>query len=75
MQELRWMVDETSMTKRRLGWLLIVIGTGLAVGAVLLELLQTGQGGFGAVQRIAAVGGGLSALVGLTLLPLGDRLA
>lgn len=62
------------MTKRQLGFLLIGVGI-LACSAILaVEILGIGQfRGIGPTQRIALGLGGLSALLGVTLLPLGDR--
>ena len=62
-----------SLTKRQLGWLM-VIGSALAFLAIIaIDVLDVGrEGGIGPAQRIAL---GLMlaiALVGLTLIPLKD---
>jgi hypothetical protein len=62
------------VTKRQLGIILLVAGL-ISLAAVLgIDVLSAGRfQGIGPIQRLALVPGGLSALVGLTLLPLGDR--
>jgi hypothetical protein len=65
-----------TLSKRHLGILMLVGGI-LGVLAVLsVDLLDVGrEGGIGPAQRIALVIMAAVALVGLTLIPLGDQLA
>jgi hypothetical protein len=62
------------MTKRQLGLLLILMGTVGLLGLILIDLL--GAGGFrgiGPAQRLAMIAAGGTIVVGMTLLPLGDK--
>jgi hypothetical protein len=62
------------LTKRQLGLLMIVVGAAGAVGLLAVDLLGAGQfQGIGPAQRLALGGAGLLVLLGLTLLPLGNR--
>lgn len=62
------------VTKRQLGLLFIVLGVGAAVGMFTMDLLGAGQfQGIGPAQRQALLVAALAVIVGLTLLPLGDR--
>jgi hypothetical protein len=62
------------LTKRQLGFLMIVIGLAAALGLLAVDLLGAGQHqGIGPAQRLALGGAGLVVLVGLSLLPLGNR--
>jgi len=62
------------ITKRQLGFGLSTIGVLIFIGTILVDLVGAGNfSGIGPYQRIALIGGGLSFLVGLTLLPLGDK--
>ena len=62
------------MTKRQLGILFIIFG-GLAIGGLLgLDLVRAGQyQGIGPAQKQAMLAAGVTILVGITLLPLGDK--
>jgi hypothetical protein len=62
------------VTKRHVGILLLTAGL-LAVAAVLaVDVLGAGEfSGIGPAQRWALVGGVLVALLGISLIPLGDR--
>lgn len=69
----RWLDDDFTFTKRLLGALLILAGL-VAIAAMLAaEVLDADSGGFGLVQQAGVVLGALIALLGLTLLLLGDR--
>jgi hypothetical protein len=62
------------ITKRMLGIGFIIIGI-LGVAVMFVRDL-TGSaefGGIGPTQRLAIVGGGVIILIGLSLLPFGDR--
>jgi hypothetical protein len=62
------------LTKRQLGLLLLAMGVGAVVVLLAVDLLGAGRSaGIGPAQRLALAGAGLLALVGLTLLPLGQR--
>ena len=66
--------DDFTFTKRQLGLLLFIGGTLAFAGIFGIDLLDAGrQGGIGPTQRIALVVTALMALVGLTLIPLGDK--
>lgn len=69
----QWISLDFTLTKRQLGWLLVVLGITVAVVMVAAEVVDSDSGGFGTVQQIGTAVGVLAALVGLTLLPLGDR--
>jgi hypothetical protein len=62
------------LTKRHLGLLLMTMGVGAAVLLLAVDLLGAGRSaGIGPAQRLALGGAGLLVLLGLSLLPLGDR--
>lgn len=62
-----------TLTKRHLGWLLL-IGGGLAFIVIIgVDVLDVGrEGGIGPAQRLALGLSALIALVGLSLIPLGS---
>lgn len=62
-----------TLTKRHLG-LILLIGGGLGFAAILgIDILDAGrEGGIGPAQQIALGLCAAAALLGLTLLPLGD---
>jgi len=61
------------ITKRTLGALLIAFGALAFVGIILLDALRGTLGDFGPAQLLALTGNLGVCLVGLSLLPLGDR--
>jgi hypothetical protein len=63
-----------TFTKRHLG-LVMAVGGVLGFFAILaVDIIDVGrEGGIGPAQRIALVSMVVSTLVGLTLLPLGDK--
>ena len=62
------------MTKRQLGITLVLLGLGASLGLFLIDQAgATRFGGVGPLQRVAMLGSSLMVLVGLTLIPLGDR--
>lgn len=69
----RMMNDEYAITKRQLGWLLLAAGIVILAVVVAAEIINTETNEFGTVQKLAALLGVVSVLVGVTLLPLGDR--
>lgn len=62
------------VTKRQLGLLFIVLGAGAAAGLFAMDLLDAGQfQGIGPAQRRALLAAGAAVLLGLSLLPLGNK--
>jgi len=66
--------NQFTLTKRHLG-LLLLLGGIFGFAAILgIDILDVGrEGGIGPAQRIALDGCVLMALVGITLIPLGDQ--
>lgn len=63
-----------TISKRLLGITLLVLGIGSFVGILAIDILDVGrQGGIGPSQQAALVLCGIVALIGLTLIPLGDK--
>jgi hypothetical protein len=62
------------MTKRQLAFLLIALGLLAIVGSFVNDFLGTGSfQGIGPTQRLAILGAVAVILLGVSLLPLGDR--
>lgn len=62
------------VTKRQLGLLFILLGVGGIIAMFAIDIIGAGQfQGIGPAQRRAILIAGLLALVGVSLLPLGDR--
>jgi hypothetical protein len=62
------------VTKRQLGLIFILLGVGAAAAMFAVDFLGAGQfHGIGPAQRRALLVAAMAAVVGLTLLPLGDR--
>ena len=62
------------VTKRQLGLLFILSGIGAAAAMFAIDFLGAGQfQGIGPAQRRALLAAGVAVLVGLSLLPLGNR--
>ncbi|MEM7333837.1 MAG: hypothetical protein AAF490_17245 [Chloroflexota bacterium] len=62
------------MTKRQLGYLFILAGVGSSLGLFALDFLGAGQfQGIGPAQRLALLVAGGVTLLGISLLPLGDK--
>ena len=62
------------MTKRQLGYLFILAGLAGIFGPFLADLMGAGQfQGVGPTQRLVLLAAVAILLVGLSLLPLGDR--
>lgn len=62
-----------TFTKRQLGWLLLVGGIVVFAGIISIDLLDAGrEGGIGPAQQLALAVSAGAALLGLTLIPLGD---
>ena len=62
-----------TLTKQHLGFLLLAGGIVMLLAAGLAEIVRSAPGGFGTVQQIAVLAAITSIVLGLTLLPLGDR--
>ncbi len=62
------------VTKRQLGLLLLAAGLGVLALVFSLGILRTGQWtAMGPYRQIAAMAGAALSLVGVSLLPLGNR--
>ncbi|MCL4867870.1 MAG: hypothetical protein KJ063_02780 [Anaerolineae bacterium] len=62
------------ITKRQLGLIFMISGLLGIVGLLAIDLFRVGNyGGIGPMQRLALTAAGLIVLVGLTLLPAGNR--
>lgn len=66
--------NDFTFTKRQLGLLMVVIGI-LGIGGLLaIDLLSPGrEGGIGPAQRLALGLMGMTVLLGLSLIPLGNQ--
>jgi hypothetical protein len=62
------------ITKRQLGMGFILLGLVAIIATFAVDWLGAGNfQGVGPAQRVALIGAGLVIVVGITLLPLGDR--
>lgn len=62
-----------AFTKRQIGVLLLVGGGAAFTGLLLLDVVGMGrEGGFGPAQRAGMALMAAAAIIGLTLIPLGD---
>ena len=62
-----------TFSKRQLGWLLLALGAMGAAGILAIDIIDAGrEGGIGPAQRLALGSALALALLGLTLIPLGD---
>ncbi len=62
------------VTKRQLGIIFILLGLGAAAAMFVMDVVGAGQfQGIGPAQRRALVAAAAAVVVGLSLLPLGDR--
>lgn len=69
----RFMHPEFSFSKRQIGLLLLLIGGAGFLLLLLLDVVGMGrEGGFGPAQRAGLGIFAAAALLGLTLIPLGD---
>jgi hypothetical protein len=67
-------IPDPPLTKRQLGWLIVLAGAGLAVVTLAANLFGLGHfNGFGPAKQMALVAAAAVVLFGLSLLPLGDR--
>ena len=68
------MFSDRPLTKRQLGWLIVCAGAALALISLGADFVGAGRfGGLGPAQQAALGAAVLLIVVGLTLLPLGDR--
>ena len=68
------MPSDAPLTKRQLGWLIVSAGALIALAGLGAYLLGLGQfRGFGPAKQQVLGLGLLLVLLGLTLVPLGDR--
>ena len=65
--------EDFTFTKRHLGVLLLVTGVIILAAMAAAEVFSSTSTGIGTMQRLGFLIGGVSAAVGLTLLPLGSR--
>lgn len=66
--------DHFTLTKRHLGLLLFIGGVLGFIGILAIDLLDAGrEGGIGPAQQIALGLMATAALIGLTLIPLGNH--
>lgn len=62
------------ITKRLLGIIFILVGALAIIGSIVMDLLGGGQfSGIGPAQQKAMLAAGIVIVVGITLLPLGDK--
>lgn len=62
------------VTKRQLGWLFVATGVLGTTAVLLVDVLEAGNyAGMGPAQRLALAAAGGLVLLGLSLLPLGNR--
>lgn len=62
------------ISKRQLGIALLAAGALAVVAVLAIDLIGAGEfNGIGPAQKAALAAGGLIALLGLSLIPLGDR--
>jgi hypothetical protein len=65
--------EDFTFTKRHLGVMLLVAGVLIVAAMAAGEVLSSTSAGIGTMQRLGFLVGGVSAVVGLTLLPLGSH--
>jgi hypothetical protein len=66
--------ESFTLSKRQLGWLLLAGGVLAFAAIIAIDLVDAGrEGGIGPAQQIALAAALAAALIGLTLIPLGDR--
>ena len=62
------------ITKRQLGLALLGVGLAAVVSVLAIDLVGVGQySGVGPVQRLALAAGGIVVIVGVSLIPFGNR--
>lgn len=62
-----------TLTKRHLGWLLLIGGILAFIAIISIDIFNVGrEGGIGPAQQVALGVSAVVALIGLTLIPLGN---
>lgn len=70
----QWLSEDYTISKRTLGIALLVGGIITAGGILAIDLLDAGrEGGIGPAQAAALGSSILVAIIGVTLIPLGDK--
>ena len=69
----RFFGADFTVTKRQLGGLLLAAGIVVVVATLAVEWANSEPDRFGTMQKMALLLGGLSMVMGTTLLPLGNR--
>ena len=68
------MIPDPPLTKRQLGWLIVLGGASLAAVTLAANLFGLGHfNGLGPAKQLALAGAAAVVVFGLSLLPLGDR--
>ena len=68
------MFSDPPLTKRQLGWLIVLGGAALAAFTLAVNLLGLGHfSGFGPAKLMALAGAAVIIIFGLSLVPLGHR--
>jgi hypothetical protein len=63
-----------TFSKRLLGLFMLLGGVSAFFGILAVDLIDAGrEGGIGPAQQIALIAALVTSLIGLTLIPLGDR--
>lgn len=63
-----------TFTKRQLGWILLAGGMLTFAGIVGIDIFDVGrEGGIGPAQQLALVASILVAIIGLSLIPIGEH--
>jgi hypothetical protein len=66
--------NDFTFTKRQIGLILLIVGVLGAIGLLALDFIGGGrEGGFGPAQRAGLMVMVLTALLGLSLIPLGNE--
>ena len=69
-----WRSGILVITKRMVGIALTLLGLAIAGATLAVDLVGAGKwGGLGPAQQVAIVVGAALSLIGLSLIPLGDR--
>jgi hypothetical protein len=68
--------NDFTLSKKHLGWLLLIGGVLALLGILSIDILDVGrEGGIGPAQQMALAASALIAIIGLTLIPLGNASA
>jgi len=62
------------ISKRHIGFVLLAVGAAAVIAVLAVDWIGAGEfSGIGPVQRLALAAGGLVALIGISLIPFGNR--